>query len=847
MRSSVVRGVEHVLTRLAAIQVARPWRPIVLCLTLAAIGAILATRLELRTRFDQLLPEHEPSVVELKRVDALTSGSSNIFVVLEGGDRTARRAMADALVPRLRSVGPPWIVSAEDGVQTARAFLLPRAGMFAKTSDLAALRDDVEARWDWEIGVQTGSNLSDDEPPPITADAIRKRFGTTEDEAFRDGYYESKDGATLVVISRAAVASGALDRAREAFSRVKNTVDEVHRQGGFAAVRVGYAGDLVTGLSEYGAVKDDLVSVGALGVALVLGVILLFFLRLRALFAMGVTIAVGLAWTFGMTELAIGHLNVATGFLVSIVAGNGINFGIIYIARFFEERRQGHAIAEAVLAAHRSTWLSTSTAALAAAASYGSLGVTDFRAFKHFAFIGSAGMILCWLATYAMLPAILVLVERVLPFVRQGESEAAATGWRALRLRGIRFDAPFTRLVARAPGGIAVTGVAIACAGLALVVPYVRSDPMEYDMRRLQNDLGGSGEMYRVSALAADVLGANLESAMVIVTERVDQVVSLKATLEARRDAASEAEKPFEAVHTLLDFVAADQTAKIPILRDLRTRLVRAHERGMVSDADWSELAKTMPPADLAPWTLADLPPDLARPFTERDGTRGRIVFIEPTAGKNDSDLRYLLRWADAFRETTLPNGEIVRGSGRAVIFADMLRAVVKDVPRAIALSLAMTVLTVLITFRRVARWGAVLAALGVGLGWLALAMAATHLAINFFNFVALPITFGIGVDYAVNLVQRYDLDPDAGIARVLESTGGAVILCSLTTTLGYLALLGSINQAIRGLGLLAVIGEVCCLFAAVLVLPSLIILRSRNRILRASRRAAVKPKRSIV
>ena len=37
--------------------------------------------------------------------------------------------------------------------------------------------------------------------------------------------------------------------------------------------------------------------------------------------------------------------------------------------------------------------LATLTAAVAAAAAYGSLGVTDFRAFKHFALIGGAGML----------------------------------------------------------------------------------------------------------------------------------------------------------------------------------------------------------------------------------------------------------------------------------------------------------------------------------------------------------------------------------------------------------------------------------------------------------------------
>ena len=76
----------------------------------------------------------------------------------------------------------------------------------------------------------------------------------------------------------------------------------------------------------------------------------------------------------------IGYLNSSTGFLVSIIAGNGINFGIIYMARYLEARRvQGKTAAEAVAVAHRETWLATLAAAGAAMLSYGSLAITDFR------------------------------------------------------------------------------------------------------------------------------------------------------------------------------------------------------------------------------------------------------------------------------------------------------------------------------------------------------------------------------------------------------------------------------------------------------------------------------------
>ena len=121
-----------------------------------------------------------------------------------------------------------------------------------------------------------------------------------------------------------------------------------------------------------------------------------------------------------------------------------------------------------------------------------------------------------------------------------------------------------------------------------------------------------------------------------------------------------------------------------------------------------------------------------------------------------------------------------------------------------------------------------VVGSLAVGLLWLMLLLYLGRIKIDFFNFVALPITFGIGVDYAVNVMQR--VLNGGGVIPAMRSTGGAVVLNSLTTTLGYLALLGSVNQAVRSLGMIAVLGEVCCLAAAMLALPSWLMWRDRVR-----------------
>ena len=74
-------------------------------------------------------------------------------------------------------------------------------------------------------------------------------------------------------------------------------------------------------------------------------------------------------------------------------------------------------------------------------------------------------------------------------------------------------------------------------------------------------------------------------------------------------------------------------------------------------------------------------------------------------------------------------------------------------------------------------------------------------LKVNFLDFVALPITLGLGIDYAINVAHRHGPTRSPIRSRTLRTSGSAVFVCSLTTIIGYGSLLVSDNLAIRGFG----------------------------------------------
>lgn len=828
--------------KLTDLQTRRSWMFLLFAVVTTALAVgYTGLRLEILAGFENLLPETRPSVQELNRVAAKTSGVSMMFVVLstkKGVDpppTEALRKAADAIVPKVREVGAPWVGSAESGVHGAVEFLAPRAGLFADRTKLEQLAGEIDARYKFEVRKATGGDLGvEDEPPPISGDRVRKILGLDEEiteDRYPGGYYQSQDGRHVVVAIRSKIHGSDLAKGKEAIARVEKAVADANVASFSPDIEIGYTGDLVTAIDEYQAINDDLRDVGLLGAFLIVGVVLLYYLRIRTLFAMCLTMSVGVAWTFGLTTATIGHLNLATGFLFTIVAGNGINSGIIFMARYLECRRHGDSLARAIRIAHEETWLPTLTAACAASASFGSLLVTEFRGFRDFGLIGGAGMIICWVATYLTLPAILAATERFAPI---GIAKPGETTWFA-KLRyytqgGVAFGKPFATLVMWSPKWVATLGIVSALAGFGAMVWYVRSDPLEYDLKNLRTDVSKRAARVALSELADQITGHVGADGMAIVVDRVEQVPQLQKALRARRDAAPDGQKPFKDVHALQDFVPSEQAEKIPSLLLIKDRVLRAQKRGLIPEADWKRIEPMVPPDELKPFGMQDLPEEVARAFTETDGTRGRIVYISPTDPVLVDDAHYLFRWADSFRETKLEDGSVILGSGRAVIYADIWAAVLSDIPPAITVSLLLTCLVVAIAFRFGRPALAVIGALLVGIAWFAGSAVILGLKLNFLNFIALPLTFGIGVDYAVNITERYVNEGAGGALRAVRETGGAVVLCSLTTALGYVALVGSTNFAVRSLGVAAVIGEVCCLLAAVLVLPAVLTWADKGR-----------------
>src|SRR5262249_53202802 len=126
------------------------------------------------------------------------------------------------------------------------------------------------------------------------------------------------------------------------------------------------------------------------------------------------------------------YLNNQTAFLGSIVVGNGINYGLIYLTRVRQLRRTGTRLEDACVDAAPTAAQATLLASAASSASFGMLVLAANRGFRHFGFMGGVGMLLCWVCTFALVPAFLQIWERfrpVKPDAIRRETHRPAPGW----------------------------------------------------------------------------------------------------------------------------------------------------------------------------------------------------------------------------------------------------------------------------------------------------------------------------------------------------------------------------------------------------------------------------------
>ncbi len=788
------------------------WAIIATALATFALCSFVSSKLELRTALSELLPSDDPGVVTLEKTQKRLGDMSLLLIGVSSPDREANLRYAEAVTQRLRQLPPTTLAFAAYHVRDMRAFLDQNRWLYLKTDSLEAIRDRLRR----EIGKRKNPMFVDLGGDDESLEDLRKRV-TPKDALqgkFDGGYFTQGSGEYVWI---AALPPGGMFTAGagESLLKAAQAIIEAEPPSKYhPAMRAHVGGPIATGLANRKAMISDIFWVSATCLGLVVLSIGLYFRQVRAVVLVGIPSLLGASLAFAFAQLVYGSLNMSTAFLGSIMVGNGINYGIVLIARYEEEKAAGKPLFEALTTALAGVWRGTLVAALSAAVAYGALVVTSFRGFSQFGVIGGTGWLFCWLATFLVLPALVLALDGS----RLAQQKPRSPARLEALARGISARADWVLI-----GSTVLSLVAIAGAR------HFVHDPFEYDFRKLGMKPSASAETEKFDRNLNDLFG-RWPSPTIVLADSIDDVEKLKAAIR-RQDAVAPTGKVIGQVTTIFDLLPGtpdEQRKRLALIEQIR-KLTLDPTLEVLEEKERKELAEATPPEGLHVLMPRDLPPLARRPFTEADGTVGRVVLVYPVEqGLSVWNGRDLLRIASVLQNLHLDDGRVIPTSGSAVIFGAMIRSILRDGPIATLAALVTVVLIVVSTMRPVRFAFYALGALGVGVVLMIGAAGWAGVKVTFLNFIALPITLGLGIEYAVNVLARYRENED--VVDAISSTGGAVALCSWTTIVGYGSLLAAQNLALRGFGAMAILSEVSCLSVAVIALPALLVTRKRRR-----------------
>ena len=755
--------------------------------------------------------------------------------------------------------GPELVSYVETGTKEVRQFFQDSKWLYADQADL----EEADRTLDHQIAIRSGlvSDLESDDtfdPAPKTAaapgdagapaapsekkstlgmDEFHDRWDkkAKEHDDFPTGYFATTDG-TMLGIRIVSPSTGTGDKGGDLLlDRVTQIVQNLKPAGYHPEMKIGFAGDIPNAIAE----KDSIVSEAAYatGIAtlLILFGVFAFFRSFSALFVMLMPTVVGVACAYSFATATFGYVNTSGAFLGAIILGNGINYPIVLLGRYREFVARGMAsdVAKkvAVWNAFRAELVGASVAGIA----YGSLVITRFRGFSQFGMIGFVGMLLVWLSIIPLVPALITIFERVrkisfvhaLVVARDEIFDMRPFSWIFTKVDATGTSGPLVRFVAsvteRFPRIILGGALVLTIVAAAKIPAFVR-DPWEYNFDHLGSrgsKKGGAGEW---SVKAEKVFGGkmNVAGAMML-ADRPEQMPAVKAQILANdlKDPEGRVVADVATIADLLPGTVAEQKAKLEVLDRIRERLTPRVLADM-DDDERRKLLEMKPPEGLRLIDPKELPPLLRRRFEEKNGIVGTVFYVKFRNEVSLSDGHNLLRIAKTTDNVTLPDGVVVKTASRSSIFAEMIRSMERDGPLASFASLAAVSIVVIIATSSVRGAIAVIGSLLIGVIWMIGGAAHSDMKLNFLNFIALPITFGIGCEYPFNIFDRSRLLGGA-VTMAVRRSGGAVALCSYTTTVGYGSLLFADNQALQSFGHLAMSGELTCIIAAMFVLPALL------------------------
>jgi len=291
-------------------------------------------------------------------------------------------------------------------------------------------------------------------------------------------------------------------------------------------------------------------------------------------------------------------------------------------------------------------------------------------------------------------------------------------------------------------------------------------------------------------------------------------VATIRALMEAKGDSST-----IQSVKSVYSALPAEQDRKLSLIADIRTLI--DNNAGLLSDEDGERADSLRQYLDVRQLQLEDLPVELTKTFSSKEGDILNFVMINSSVALRDG--RNAIRFAEEVQTIVTPSGGIFHASSSHIIFAEMLVLMLDDSVKAVILTLLVVSIVLLIDLRSVSGTLLVMVPLLCAVSFVVGIMYIFEFKVNIYNMVAFPTIIGMGIDNAVHIYHRYCEAGPGSLRLVLRTTGMALVATTLTTMVGFAGLVPASHPALYWVGAVSLIGLACCFVTSVTLLPALL------------------------
>ena len=774
---------------------------IALATILSVFAGFFAAKLaqNIKTDFADLLSDDYVSVRELNRIKDRIGGIGPLMVVITSDDLDAAASFMLVLADSLEHSPLISSVSLHD---SKKDLLEKNQLLYMDLEDL----QEINRRLDEHVELQKLKQsplyfaFDDEEEQVLDFADIEAKYqqdGAEVPEQYRQ-YFITQEGNGFILRLYPAGLTTDVAFSQALIDHLDQTIAAIGPERFHPSIECVYKGSFQNSANQFTIIIRDLKSTALYSIVGVLLLITLFFRQVVGSLFITLPLMMSLTWTFGVTYLAIGSLNMITVGLFAILFGLGIDFGIHIFARYREAHRRGMDIEQALTVTVRYTGKALTTTAVTTSIAFYSLLLTDFKGFSEFGFIVGTGILFSLVAMVAICPAFIVLAERlrlVIPIRK-----------RSVLWRTGRYPKPWATLLI----GTVITGYSL----------YHLGDlEFEYDFSKLKP---APPPNINKGSLPQSLKEGR--SPAIVLTESYDEAMEVVRTVEAIKATNGDSTTVLS-VKSVYSALPQDQDTKLALIADIRALLDR--EEGLFSESERAKLDSLRPYLDVEKLTLYDLPADLTNAFKDKAGNI--LNFVAINAAVELKDGKDAIRFAEEISRIETPAGKTYIASSSHIIVAEMLKVMLEDSSLAVILTLAVVAVVLLIDLRSFVDTLLVLTPLLNALIWVVGFMYAFDIKLNLYNMVAFPTIIGMGVDNSVHIFHRYQEIGRGSLRLVLRTTGLALLGTSLTTMVGFSGLVPAIHPALSSIGVLSLVGLGSCFITSVTLLPALLQIRERR------------------